>query len=69
MLLAKSFLICKDTGMYAYLKQHESKRDSKGAFYAIHSRWLDPNHVKTKTSKAKAVLKALMYNEERNTCH
>ena len=29
--------ICKDTVLYAYVKQHESKRDVKGAFYAINS--------------------------------
>ena len=27
------------------VKQHKSKRDSRGMFYAIHSRWLGPNHV------------------------
>ena len=30
--------ICKDTNLYRYVKQHKSKRDGKGAFYAIHSR-------------------------------
>ena len=37
--------ICKDTDLYPYVKQHKSKRDGRGAFYAIHSSWLDPNHV------------------------
>ena len=37
--------ICKDTDLYPYTKQHKSKRDSRGAFYAIHSRWLGLNHV------------------------
>ena len=32
--------ICKDTNLYLYIKQYESKRDSRGAFYAIHSRWM-----------------------------
>ena len=37
--------ICKDTDLYPYIKQHESNRDSREALYAIHSRFLDPNHV------------------------
>ena len=37
--------ICNDMDMYSYVKQHRSKRDGRGAFYAIHSRWLGPNHV------------------------
>ena len=32
--------ICKDNNLYPYVKQQNSKRDSRGAFYAIHSRWL-----------------------------
>ena len=32
--------ICKDTDLYPYVKQHKSKKDGRGAFYAIHSRWL-----------------------------
>ena len=30
--------ICKDTDLYSYIKQHESKSNGRGAFYAIHSR-------------------------------
>ena len=30
--------ICKDTDLYPYVKQHKSKRDRRGSFYAIHSR-------------------------------
>ena len=48
--------ICKDTDLYPYVKQHKSKRDSKEAFYAIHSRWLGPNHVNMTASKAKTAL-------------
>ena len=29
--------ICKDTDLYPCVKQHTSKRDGRGAFYAIHS--------------------------------
>ena len=34
------------------VKQHKSKWDGRGAFYAIHSRWLDPNHVNMTASEA-----------------
>ena len=44
--------ICKDTELYPYVKQHESKRDGRGAFYAIHSRWLGQNHVNATASEA-----------------
>ena len=37
--------ICRDTDLYPYIKQHKSKRDHRGAFYAIHSRWLGLNNV------------------------
>ena len=30
--------ICKDTDLNLYFKQHQSMRDDKGEFYAIHSR-------------------------------
>ena len=30
--------ICKQIDLYPYVKQYKSKRDSRGAFYAIHSR-------------------------------
>ena len=36
---------CKDTDLYPHNKQHKSKRNSRGTFYAIHSRWLGLNHV------------------------
>ena len=32
--------ICKDTDLCPYVKQHKPKRDGRGAFYAIYSRWL-----------------------------
>ena len=48
--------ICKDTDLYPYVKKHKSKRDGRGAFYALHSRWLGPNHVKAKASEDEAVL-------------
>ena len=31
-------LVCKDTDLYPYVKQQKFKKDSRGAFYAIHSR-------------------------------
>ena len=48
--------ICKDTDLYSYIKQHKSKRDGRGAFYAIHSRWLGPNHVNMTASEAEMAL-------------
>ena len=27
--------ICKDTGLYPYIKQHKSTRDGQDAYYAI----------------------------------
>ena len=47
--------ICKDTDLYPYVKQHKSKRDGRGAFYAIHSRWLGSNHVNATASEAENV--------------
>ena len=57
--------ICKDTDLYPYVKQHKSKRDSKGAFYAIHSRWLGPNHVNATASQAEMALQMSMYDSEK----
>ena len=54
--------ICKDTDLYPCAKQHKSKRDSKGAFYAIHSRWLGPNHVNATASEAEMALQMPMYD-------
>ena len=47
--------MCKDTDLYPYVKQHKSKRDGSGAFYAIHSRWLASNHVNTTALKVEMV--------------
>ena len=57
--------ICKDTDLYPYVKQHESKRDDRGAFYVIHSRWLDLNHVNAAASEAEMALMASTYDEEK----
>ena len=57
--------ICKDTDLYLYVKQHKSKRDSRGAFYAIHSRWLGPNHVNTTASEAEMALQMSKYDGEK----
>ena len=57
--------ICKDTDLYPYVKQHKSKRDGRGAFYAIHSRWLGPNHVIMTTSEAEMAIQMSTYNGEK----
>ena len=57
--------IDKDTDLYPYVKQHKSKSNDKGLFYAIHSRWLGPNQVNVTASKAGAALQTSMYNEEK----
>ena len=52
--------------LYPYVKQHESKRDDRGAFNAINSRWIGPNHVNmTASAEAEAALQMLMYNGEK----
>ena len=48
--------IYKDTDLYPYVKQHKSKRDGRGAFYAIYSRWLVLNHVNVTASEAEMAL-------------
>ena len=57
--------ICKDTDLHLYVKQHKSKRDGRGAFYAIHSRWLGPNHVNATASEAEMALQMSTYDGER----
>ena len=57
--------ICKDTDLYPYVKQHKSKRDGRGAFYAIHSRWLGLNHVNATASEAEMALQMSMYDGEK----
>ena len=54
--------ICKDTDLYPYIKQHSPKRDCKGAFYAIHSRWLGRNHVNMTASEAEMALQVSTYD-------
>ena len=54
--------ICKDIYLYSYVKQHKPKRDSRGAFYSIHSRWLGPNHVNVMASEAEMALQRSMYD-------
>ena len=49
--------ICKDTDLHLSVKQHESKVDGRGTFYAIHSRWLGPNHVNATASEGVAPVK------------
>ena len=57
--------ICKDTDLYPYVKQHKSKRDGRGTFYAIRSRWLVPNHVNGTASEAEIALQMSMYDREK----
>ena len=57
--------ICKNTDLYPYAKQHKSKRDSRGAYNAIHSRSLGPNHVNATASEAEMALQTLMYDGEK----
>ena len=54
--------ICKDTDLYLYIKQHKSKKDNRGAFNAIHSRWLNPNHVNATASQAEMALQMSTYD-------
>ena len=48
-----------------YVKQHKSKSYGRGAFYAIHFRWLGPNHVNTTASEAEMVLQMSTYDGEK----
>ena len=57
--------ICKDTNLYPFVKQHKPKRDGRGAFYAIHSRWLGTNHVNMMASEAEMALQMSMCKEEK----
>ena len=57
--------ICKDVYLYPYVKQHKSTRDGRGAFYAIHSRWLGPNNMNVTASETEMVLQMLTYDGEK----
>ena len=59
--------ICKDGDLYPYVKQHKSKKDQRGTFYAIYSRWLSPNHVTMIASEAEMALEISMYDGEKRT--
>ena len=54
--------ICKNTNLYPYLKHHKSKRNRRGAYYAIYSRWLSLNHVNVIASEAKMILQMSTYD-------
>ena len=54
--------ICKDTDLYPCVKQHKATRDGRGAFYAIHSRWLGPNHVNATASEAEMASQMLKFD-------
>ena len=57
--------ICKDTDLYPYVKQHQSKRNGRGVYYAIQSRWLSPNHVNATAPEAKMALQMSTYDGEK----
>ena len=57
--------ICKDTDSYPYVKQHKPKRDGRGVFYTIHSRWLGPNHVSAMALEAEMALQMSIYDGEK----
>ena len=57
--------ICKDTEPYPNVKELKFKRDSRVAFYAIHSRWLWPNHVNTTVSEAEAAFQTSTHEREK----
>ena len=57
--------ICKNADLYQCVKQHKPKRESRGAFYAIHSRWLDLNQVNVTAAEAEAALQMMTYEEKK----
>ena len=57
--------ICKDIDLHPHVKQHKSKRDGRGAFYAIYSMWLGPNHINVTASEAKLGLQTSTYDGEK----
>ena len=59
--------ICKDADLYPYVKQHKPKKDDRGAFHAIHSRWLGKNHVKVTALEAEMALQMSTYDREKRS--
>ena len=57
--------ICQVTDLYPYIKQCKSKGDGRGAFHAIHSKWLGPNHVNKTASEAEMALQMCMYDSKK----
>ena len=53
--------------MYPYLNQQKFKRDGRGPFYAIQSRWLESNHVNLIASEAEEPLQMSMYDGKKKT--
>ena len=53
--------IWKDTDLYPYVKQHKSKRDGWGVYYAIHC----PNHVNATASEVEMALQTSTYDAEK----
>ena len=48
-----------------YVKQYQSKRDGKGEFYAIHSKWIGLNYVNATALEAKIAWQMLIYDKEK----
>ena len=59
--------ISKDTDLYQHVKKHMSKRDNRGAFYAIHSSWLGWNHVNPTASEAELGFQMSTCNRKKET--
>ena len=59
--------ICKDTDLFPYVKQHKYKKDDRGAYYAIHSRWLGPNPVIVTASDAEMALQMSTYDGKKKS--
>ena len=57
--------ICKDTDLYHHFKQ-KPRQDGRGAFYAIHARWLVPNNVNATASEVAVMLQTLNYDGKKN---
>ena len=57
--------ICNHTDLYPYVKRQKFKRDGRGTFYIINSRWLCPNHANATASEAEIALQMSKYDGRR----
>ena len=51
--------------LHPCVKQHKSSRDSRGALYDIHSRWIGLNHVNVTASEAEMALQISTHDGEK----